>query len=871
MGKVSTNSKGKEPEVIPAERKENGTQFLEFASSHQSERKMRKAAKASRETATVLKGSAKAPQASEKVIKPSAESNDTSARVADASRTVATVSTVGATGLTISAKILTIAEKISADVLIRVIGFLVIELALLVPEIKAKEEGKTDTLPRRLLALLIVYMFYESIQKVRGRDSLPVKNTPAPDQPDLEEITIPPTAIDRSRVHSDEFISAEEILFHSQIVSVYELAQFCQQAYAKVPQATIGCWQFFSQSSPSSQGYYGVAYFNPEKKCVVIAHRGTDPTLLSNLLSDASLSFSKLPTAQKDAENFSKEVRFSLLSVEPDCLVIETGHSLGGFHAEMNIVLLASGYAMSFESPGIEEMCKTLQLHPEPDHFVSFFSVPNVVNTAKSHLGDLYHIFPHGIDKNEVLQLTDAKYLRSLAEAVIKSTTLADSAVNVGLSVLRMRVEKVIGNQVFDHSLDELIRAIHPGLGYPWLMRKVQQWPSSSEFLKTQAVSGSVVTMSSFSYSEHKDVTEDFPGYIAGDFVPPLLEGAEPARAKAYRIGALKRFDTFYKKPELRQAFIASMDLSEEEVAEVPLPSSSSISSSPSSFLPSSSSTQTTKEKALPAAKKAQPIEPSLPFCSSQRREKVILANSLVSDGFSLSEQTWVISLVKSPGEQEHAFLLLEGIKEGEPVHLRTDFFLNLDAREEITTKLKEVTTKLPTFMGTTMDILWSVSGSLVGKGFVRTKELSLHEYKELLAECRRQSWDITPKQAEEFLARIKKEVEKPHVYFRGGNHPVSSVSDSSGAEPHNCVTWCQNILYEEFNFKKTDEWLPVKWPSRIVLKVMEENAEPEPRQPLPSGSSFSFLPNPSSASRESESENTSASSAAAFFAKKGF
>lgn len=602
--------------------------------------------------------------------------------------------------------------------------------------------------------------------------------------------------------------TAEEILFSAEVVTPYELAQLCQQAYAKLPKAKVSQWTFLSSSAPNANGYYGVAYLCLEKNYVVIAHRGTDPSLFSNLLSDASLAISKLPAAQEHARNFSEQVRSC---VSEGTLVIETGHSLGGFHAEMNVAFLASGYAMSFESPGTAEMCEALQLRVNPDRLISLFSIPNVINTAKAHIGAMYEIGTYRLDRNGLLRLDYGSYLQPLTEALIKSVTPVDSAVKSSMAMMKTTSLNVAKRQAQHHSLDSLMKSIHPVIGYPWLMRKMFSWPSLDAFLNAQSLSSGMISMASFQSRSLSEGGIEIVGYSADQFISaPNLGAQVDAVARSYRISALTRFDAFYQDAVLRQQFIRTMRLTEAEVAMVPVPKERPLPSSSFFTAPSAASRRITPTVSVSMPKVEDHTVPPT-------KERVILANSMLSERFLIEEKKWLISLVKSSGE--HAFLLLEGIKDGELLQLRTDFFLDMDGRAD-------VVSKLPIGFSSALNLLWGSSEHLVGRGFVRSKALAPKEYERLLEGCEHQSWSISAEQAENFLVRMVQEIKKPYIYAISGDHPASSVSAGSGSQAHNCISWCQTLLLEELNIRVGSRWSLIKRPSSIVRQTIRENVE---------------------------------------------
>lgn len=610
------------------------------------------------------------------------------------------------------------------------------------------------------------------------------------------------------------------MLYHFDSLTPYVLAKLCQQAYAKTPDASFEDWLLLSISGLNDYGYHGVAYRHKTKPWVVITHRGTNSSLLSNLLSDASLAVGSLPDAQSVAKQFSEHVR---ASVPPECDVIETGHSLGGYHAEVNVGFLG-GYAVTFESPGSQEQMQALELSPNPDNFMSFLSGPNVVNTAKSHIGRLYRIYTYHIDE-EGHRLDD---MANLVKSLLSTATVGSA------STLALEAVKAFCNrQLLSHQLTGLINAMHPHVGYPWLMRQMTGWPSLQGFLSAQ-VSPSHYSLSARAketlriYKQvvaqnryYEKALMSIPGYQPALWVlpPHLTDPDKTWMAKAYLLDALIRFDAFHLDATLRENFIASLGLNAEEIAHIVAPMTE---------VESSSSQHDTPVHEPHGSSSSSSVYTSTKSSSKQLEPHVTVTQSLVNADTWVEKNKWLVSLVKSPGDREHAFLLLEGIDDGMPVHIRTDFFLDLDARAE-------VRSKLPSPLGNIIDSLRDFSANMIGRGFVRSDNISPGKYEELLGGCVHQSWPLNLEHAKVFMTLIAEAAQQDYTYVLTGNHPTSSVSSSISAEPHNCISWCQEILRklqatfpeEELSFEVGSRWLPVKRPSTVVQTVIATTNKP--------------------------------------------
>ena len=220
-------------------------------------------------------------------------------------------------------------------------------------------------------------------------------------------------------------------------------------------------------------GYYGVLYSNAKKAQMVLAHRGTD-------FSDLML-FEKTGSAREDLltilGNNIGQFQVSAYYATTDSVTIVkskgynfaiTGHSLGGFLAELSlyychfeqIVDFPAAKAVVFDSPGSEQMLKLLKPNVknwENDvelrnmNLVSYLSLPNIVNSCNIHVGKVYTLFP---------KITGA-----------------------GASFVSKATKKVVGENpvqallsVTSHSLIGIIEQFNPITGKPSIYQKVSGW-----------------------------------------------------------------------------------------------------------------------------------------------------------------------------------------------------------------------------------------------------------------------------------------------------------------------------------------------------------------------------------------------------------
>jgi len=189
-------------------------------------------------------------------------------------------------------------------------------------------------------------------------------------------------------------------------------------------------WKLLTRASNGRRknGYFGAAYWHPEHQQVVIAHRGTKPSNLGALWTDAVGVFLNKHVPQiGSASTFAHKVVEVLQEVKREkgtsFQVFFTGHSLGGWLAQIttfttkylniegNIFLKSDSIPQSyhphtvvFDSPGCKDMLSEMtdkfdvlldgrSIDIEHLDITSYLSAPNRINTCNKHLGTVYRIF----------------------------------------------------------------------------------------------------------------------------------------------------------------------------------------------------------------------------------------------------------------------------------------------------------------------------------------------------------------------------------------------------------------------------------------------------------------------------------------------
>ena len=224
------------------------------------------------------------------------------------------------------------------------------------------------------------------------------------------------------------------------------------------------------ESFQTKTGYYGVALINHQTGEVVISHRGTDMdrgdflSLVpgagilseyfdtgpvnpngSDLDDDAVLAVGGVPGQFLDSRDFVSKIESQLAQRGYDHYQItHTGHSLGGFLADMHAAE-NEHRAITFDNPGAKESLARLHVTYDPSNHLAYQSHANLVNTANTQAGFYVR-----------LRLNSDTHWTPLS--VVAMPTLGIGAPIAG----------AIADTLHDHSLENMLAAFDPATGRPY-------------------------------------------------------------------------------------------------------------------------------------------------------------------------------------------------------------------------------------------------------------------------------------------------------------------------------------------------------------------------------------------------------------------
>lgn len=162
----------------------------------------------------------------------------------------------------------------------------------------------------------------------------------------------------------------------------------------EVPTAIQGVYEVWTRIATASgnddTGYFGAAYFNARTKEVILVNRGTEPTDVRDLRSDAQMLLDQVPDQFNSAESFYIAVRNLILRPDLDnpflgATLSITGHSLGGSLTQLLIARHATEQfggayvsGQTFNALGVQHLLNNPEIsRPQGDYAITNWSVPS--------------------------------------------------------------------------------------------------------------------------------------------------------------------------------------------------------------------------------------------------------------------------------------------------------------------------------------------------------------------------------------------------------------------------------------------------------------------------------------------------------------
>lgn len=287
----------------------------------------------------------------------------------------------------------------------------------------------------------------------------------------------------------------------SNITTHYEYAAMAESAYSDSKAAVPRGWQIVTTSneigdrdgSYSRDGFFAVAYVNHQKREVVVAHKGSHNK--EDIITDINLVINQVDRQFICAKKFAEQLMRQLKAdpVTANYGVTFTGHSLGAAEAEY-VAYKCRSRAVTFESPGSLEIIQTLERNPAIDpraiDSISYLSRPNLINTAKTHVGTVLRLYPPL--PAHLFKAENAALVEKVIEGVKKLLGFLfipgfeglETRIANDILQLAAETEVLLLETAHWHSMPRIAQAFRHQYetGIPIQCREVVRWPTTKSF-----------------------------------------------------------------------------------------------------------------------------------------------------------------------------------------------------------------------------------------------------------------------------------------------------------------------------------------------------------------------------------------------------
>ena len=162
------------------------------------------------------------------------------------------------------------------------------------------------------------------------------------------------------------------------------------------------------QHLDSKSGYDVRVYINKETHEIIVSHRGSENSSLERfrkdwLNADRDIALGSEPQAQiKDALAYNEKLQKLIKEKYPDFTVVQTGHSLGGFIAQV-IGAKNGQQTTTFDSPGAKEYIDKLGIKDYEKNITTIQGPNNLINQAGNQPGSTLQIQPSDVESASIL------------------------------------------------------------------------------------------------------------------------------------------------------------------------------------------------------------------------------------------------------------------------------------------------------------------------------------------------------------------------------------------------------------------------------------------------------------------------------------
>ena len=201
----------------------------------------------------------------------------------------------------------------------------------------------------------------------------------------------------------------EKLKLLTQIVEITEKTKITEKDLDFLPE-NYKLMHIAKNTECGDYKHYSLAIFNEEDKEIIIANYGTHVsitkplTTMHDIYADIQLGLKLIPSKFSSTSKFIEQIKDLLGSEYNDYTITCTGHSLGGFLAQLaGTKCKAIGFkdvkVVTFDAPGAKEvvvkLANSLDYNGDLEQGIeNYITRPNFVNSTNTHLGEVFYTPP---------------------------------------------------------------------------------------------------------------------------------------------------------------------------------------------------------------------------------------------------------------------------------------------------------------------------------------------------------------------------------------------------------------------------------------------------------------------------------------------
>ena len=271
------------------------------------------------------------------------------------------------------------------------------------------------------------------------------------------------------------------------------LALINQQGYSdnKNDQLPAGFKVLNERVGEYKSGYDVRVYINEKTQEIIISHRGSEASSLKRFLqdwvnADGGIALGSGPKAQiKDATAYNEIIQKLIKEKYPNYTVTQTGHSLGGFIAQ--VIGAKNGQnTVTFDSPGAKEYIDKLGIKDYEKNITTIQGPNNLINQAGSQPGSTLQIQPADVELGSTkMTIVDILTISGVNNA--RSITILKHYISNLVTMGKSKADELLTQETMENdkiSRSELVKLISTWDSGQSLANNAANWHTLDNYWK---------------------------------------------------------------------------------------------------------------------------------------------------------------------------------------------------------------------------------------------------------------------------------------------------------------------------------------------------------------------------------------------------